>query len=78
MTCFIFLVFSKKKNNLIAEDNPSQKVLIVEEDLDCTDIDDVENLKDLPKLVFIHEECQNLEVVNDGRELIRNINQKKK
>ena len=70
--------FKKKTNNLIAEDNPLEKVLIVEEDLDCTDIDDVGNLKDLPKLVFIHEECQNLEVVNDGRELIRNINQKKK
>ena len=39
---------------------------------------DTENLEDLPIFVFIDEECWNLKVVNDGKELTRNINQKKK
>ena len=32
----------------------------------------------LSRLVFINEECENLIAVNDGGELTRNINQKKK
>ena len=36
------------------------------------------NLEDSPRLVFIDEECENLIVVNDGGEITRNINQKKK
>ena len=32
----------------------------------------------LPRFVFIDEECGNLKVVNDDEELTRNINQKKK
>ena len=46
--------------------------------LDCIDIEDIENLEDSPRLVFIDEECGNLIVVNDGAELTRNINQMKK
>ena len=45
--------------------------MIVEEELDCIDIDDFGNLEDSPKLVFIDEECGNLIVVNDGGELTR-------
>ena len=41
--------------------------------LDCIDIEDIENLEDSPRLVFIDEECGNLIVVNDGAELTRNI-----
>ena len=36
------------------------------------------NLEDSHGLVFIDEECENVIVVNDGGELTRNINQKKK
>ena len=52
--------------------------MIVEEDLDCIDTDDIGNLEDSPRLVFIDEECGNLIVVIDGGKLTRNINQKKK
>ena len=52
--------------------------VIVEEELDGIDTDDIGNLEDSPRFVFIDEECENLIVVNDGGELTRNINQKKK
>ena len=35
------------------KDNPSQKVVIMEEELDNTDIDDVVNLEGLLGLVFV-------------------------
>ena len=54
-----------------------KKNVIVEEELDCIDIDDIGNLEDSPRLVFINEECGNLIVVNDGGELTENISQKK-
>ena len=37
------------------------------------DVDDIENLEDLLKVVFINEECENLKVVVES---FRNINQK--
>ena len=42
------------------------KNVIVEEELDCIDIDDMGNLEYSTKLVFINEECENVIVVNDG------------
>ena len=57
---------------------PSEEVVIVEEELNLVDIDDIGNLENLPRFVFIDEECGNLKVVNDGGELTKNINQKKK
>ena len=48
------------------------------EGLDCIDVDYIGNLEDSSRLVLINEECSNLIVVNDGAELTRNINQKKK
>ena len=79
LTCFIFQVlFSKKDHIFIEEDNPSEKVVILEEELNNVDINVFGKLEDLPRLVFIDEECGNLKVVNDGGELTRNINQKKK
>ena len=42
------------------------------------DIDDIGNLEDSPRLVFIDKECEIIVVVNDGGELTRNIDQKKK
>ena len=54
-----------------------RKNVIVDEELDCTDIDDIENLEDSPRHVFINKECGNLIVVNDDGEFTRNISQKK-
>ena len=54
------------------------QIVKVEGKLDGTDIDDIGNLVDLPRLIFINEECGNLQVVVDGREVTRNINRKKK
>ena len=36
------------------------------------------DLMDLPRLMFTNEECENLKVVVDVRELTRNINRMKK
>ena len=43
---------------------------MVEEELDCIDIDDIGNLEDSPKLVFIDEECGNLIVFNDDGKIL--------
>ena len=48
--------------------NPSKKIVIVKEQLDGIDIDDIGNLEDLLRIVFIHE-CGNLKVFVDGGEL---------
>ena len=40
-------------------------------------LDGIGNLVDLPRLMFIDEECGNLKVVVDGGELTRNNNRKK-
>ena len=42
------------------------------------DIDDIGEIEDLLRVVFINEECGNLKVFADGGELTRNINEKKK
>ena len=55
-----------------------KKKNIVEQELDCIDTDDIGNLEDSSRLVFIGEKCENLIVVNDGGELTRSINEKKK
>ena len=55
-----------------------ENFVIVEEELVGIDTDDIGNLEDSPRFVFIDEECENLIVVNDAGELTRNINQKKK
>ena len=61
---------------MLTKSNSSEKKFIVGEELDCIDIDDNGNLEDSPRLAFISEECGNLTVVNDGRELTENISQK--
>ena len=63
-----------KENHLfIEEDNCSDKFVMVEEVLD-----DIGNLVDLPRLIFIYEACGNLKVVVDGGEFTRNNNRKKR
>ena len=61
----------------LKESNSSEKNVIVEEELDCIDKDDIRNLEDSPRLVFINEECVNLLVVNGGGELTENISLKR-
>ena len=39
---------------------PSNKVKVIEEEQDGIDIDGIGNLIDLPKIMFIDEECGNL------------------
>ena len=79
MTCFIFLfLIFLKSHGFIEDKNPSEKVFIIGEELNCVDIDDTGNLDDLPWFVFIDNECGNLKVVSDGGELSGNINQKRK
>ena len=74
LTCFIFLIFTKKSRF----NWKKQKKNIVEQELDCIDIDDIGNLEDSSRLVFIGKKCENLIVVNDGGEITRSINEKKK
>ena len=61
---------------MVEENNPSEKN--VTEELDCIDIDDIGNLEDLLRIVFVHKECWNLKVYVRGGELTRHINKKKK
>ena len=42
------------------------------------ELDGIENSVDLPRLMFIDEECVKLKVIVDGEELIRNNNRKKR
>ena len=42
------------------------------------DFDGIGNLEDLPRHVFIDEECWNVRIINDRGELPRNISQKPK
>ena len=74
---FFQFYFQKKNHIFIVKSNPSEQNNIVEEELDCINIDDIGNLEDSARLVFIDEECGNLVAINDGGELTRNINQKK-
>ena len=76
LTCYIFLVLFSKISRFVKKKNSSEKNTIFEEELDI-DTDDIGNLENSPRLVFINEECGNLIVVNDGRELTENISQKK-
>ena len=53
--------------------NPSEKIVIVKEELDGIDIDDIGILAHLLRIVFIREECGNLvKVFLDGGELTIN------
>ena len=78
----IRLSFVFKENHVFTEeeDNLSDKIVIVEEELDgiIIDVNGIGNLMDLPRLMFIDEECGNLKLVLDGGELARSISRRKK
>ena len=73
LTCFFSVFFFKKKQWFHWRKQPTEKVVITEEELDDIDINDIGILENSPRLLFIDEECGNLKVVNDGGELTRNI-----
>ena len=76
---FKFYLRRKSRHVLIEDEIPqSNKVVTVEEELDGIDIDDIGKLLDLPRLMFIDEECGNLKVVLDGGEYARNNDKKRK
>ena len=56
----------RRKSRFHWKRNPSNKVVTVEEELDGTDIDGIRNLMELLRLIFIDEECGNLQVVVNG------------
>ena len=60
--------FIFKENHVFIEeeDNRSDKVATVQEELDGFDIVGIGNVVDLPRLMFIVEECWNLKVVVNG------------
>ena len=58
------------------EDNPSDKVVMIEEELDGIDIDRIGTLADLLRLMFIGEECGSLKVADDCGEFTRNNERK--
>ena len=70
---FYFSIFIFKKITVSLKKQPFRKKVIVEEELDCIDIDGIGNLE--ARLVFINEKCWYLVVVNNDGEFIRNINQ---
>ena len=51
--------------------------MIVKEELNGIDIDDIGNLENLQRIVFIHEECENLKVFVDNRELTKILPKRK-
>ena len=60
------LIF-KENHYFIEKDNHSDKVVMVAEELNG-----IGNFMDLPRLIFIDEECGNLNIVVDGGEFTRN------
>ena len=76
-TVLFFQYYFQKCYDFVRKSNSSEKNVIVGKELDCNGIDEIGNLEDSPRLVFINEECGNLIVVTDGGELTENISQKK-
>ena len=55
-----------RRSRFYWREKSSDKVNTVEEEQDGINITGIGNLMDLPKLMFIDEECGNLKVVIDG------------
>ena len=75
MIFLIFLILFQRNHVFIEEKGySSEKIVIVEEELDGIDVNNIGNLEDLLMLVFINKECGYLKAVADGEEVTRNIN----
>ena len=74
VSSFIF----EEDHVLIKKDNPSENLVIEEEELDIIDRYDIGNFVDLLRLLLINEECLNPEVAVDGGERASNITKLKK
>ena len=61
-----FKFYFWRKSRFYWRGKPSNKVNTFEEEQDGINITGTGNFMDLPKLMFIDEECWNLKVVNDG------------
>ena len=75
LTYFIFVVLFSKYYGFVKKAT-LQKKFIFEKELDRIDRDDIGNLEDSPRLLFIDEEYGNLIVANDGEERIGNSQKK--
>ena len=60
---FYFSGFIVKKSRFHLKRQPLEKVVINQEEADGIHIYDIRNLEDSPRLLSIHEECENLIVV---------------
>ena len=60
---FFWFFFQTKITVSFKKTTLQKNVVIVEEELDGTDIDQAGNLEDSPRFAFIDEECENLIVV---------------
>ena len=61
-----FKFYFGRKSRFYLRGKPSNKVNAVEEEPYGIDIDGIGNLMDLPKLMFIDEECGNLKIAVGG------------
>ena len=59
---WLFLVLFSKKISFLSTKNTTlqEKVIIAEKELDWVDVEDIGNVEDLLRLMFIDEECENL------------------
>ena len=64
--------YFRRKSSFHRRTNPSHKVVTAQEKLDGIDIDGTGGLMDLPRLMYIDQECGNLEVAADGGQLRNN------
>ena len=78
LVCFLFHFQRKSPFNYKNKFFPSEKVALVEKELNGTDRDSSGNLGNSLRLDLINEECFNPNAVVAGEELSRSINQKKK
>ena len=67
-------IFKENRVFIKEKENPSDKVVTVEVELYVIDMNGIGNLENLPRLMFINEECGNLKVVVVVGELTRNNN----
>ena len=63
-------LFSKNKSRFHSRRQPFRKIIIAEEELDGIGIDDIANLEDSPRFVFIDEKCENLIVARMAENLL--------